>query len=65
MLQTILIKIDEDRERLFQSWKKRKLTIFGKTCVINSESLAISKLIFYVVSVLPIPEDSLIKKDKK
>ena len=41
--------------------KKRKLTIFGKTCVINS--LAISKLI-YVGSVLPIPEDSLIKKIK-
>ena len=48
-------------ERLFESWKKRKLTIFGKTCVINS--LAISKLI-YVGSVLPIPEDSLIKKIK-
>ena len=48
-------------ERLFESWKKRKLTIFGKTCVINS--LAISKLI-NVGSVLPIPEDSLIKKIK-
>ena len=37
------------------------MTIFGKTCVINS--LAISKLI-YVGSVLPILEDSLIKKVK-
>ena len=48
-------------ERLFESWKKRKLTIFGKTCVINS--LASSKLI-YVGSVLPIPEDDLIKRIK-
>ena len=38
-----------------------KKKIFGKTCVINS--LAISKLI-YVGSVLPILEDSLIKKIK-
>ena len=37
------------------------MAIFGKTCVINS--LAISKLI-YVGSVLPIPEDILIKKMK-
>ena len=43
-------------ERLFESWKKRKLTIFGKTC-------NISKLI-YVGSVLPIPKYSLIKKIK-
>ena len=37
------------------------MTILGKTCVINS--LAISKLI-HAGSVLPIPEDSLIKKIK-
>ena len=37
------------------------MTIFGKTCIINS--LAISKLI-YVGSVLPIPKYSLIKKIK-
>ena len=33
-----------DMEKLFESWKKRKLTIFGKTCIINS--LALSKFIY-------------------
>ena len=37
------IKIYEDMEILFESWKKRKLTIFRKTCVLNS--LTISELI--------------------
>ena len=31
-------------QKLFESWKRRKLTIFGKTCIINS--LGISKLIY-------------------
>ena len=30
-------------QKLFQSWKKRKLTIFGKACVVNS--LGTSQLI--------------------
>ena len=41
-------KTVNDIEKLFESWKKRKLTIFGKVCVINT--LAISKLI-YVASI--------------
>ena len=49
----------KELERLFESWKKRKLTIFGKTCVINS--LAISKLI-YNFSILSYPKDDIIKK---
>lgn len=39
--------------------KKRKLTIFGKTCIVNS--LAISKLI-YVESILPLPNQDFLKK---
>ena len=38
--------------------KKRKLTIFGKVCVINT--LAISKLI-YVASILEYPDENTIK----
>ena len=47
-----------DIQKLFESWKKRKLTIFGKCCIINS--LAISKLI-YVASVLPLPDENFLK----
>ena len=46
-------------EKLFESWKKRKLTSFGKTCIINT--LAVSKFI-YKASILPYPNESLIKK---
>lgn len=53
------LKIYEDMVKLFESWNKRNLTIFGKTCVVNS--LAISKLI-YVGSILPILENDLMKK---
>ena len=42
----------KDMEKLFESWKKRKLTIFGKCEIINT--LAVSKLI-YVASVLSLP----------
>lgn len=49
-------------EKLFESCKKRKLKIFGKTCVVNS--LAVSKLL-YVGSILPIPENDLMKKKRK
>ena len=48
----------KDMEKLFESWKKRKLTIFGKCEIINT--LAVSKLI-YVASVLSLPNDTLIK----
>ena len=48
-------------EKLFESWKKRKLTLFGKTCIINT--LAISKFI-YKASILPYPEEALINKVK-
>ena len=50
-------KIDEI-QKLFESWKKRKLTIFGKVCVINT--LAISKFL-YTASILDYPEDQTIK----
>ena len=36
-------KTYNDMQKLFESWKKRKLTIFGKTCIVNT--LGISKLI--------------------
>ena len=35
------MKVYDNMEKLFESWKKRKLTIFGKCCVVNT--LAISK----------------------
>lgn len=54
---------------LFKIWKncsspgkKRKLTIFGKACIVNS--LAISKII-YVGSILPMPDPEYIKQLKK
>ena len=47
------IKYISDMEKLFESWKTRNLTIFGKCCIINS--LAISKLL-YLASVLKFPE---------
>lgn len=39
--------------------KKRKLTIFGKSCIVNN--LAVSKLI-YIASILTLPENDFIKK---
>ena len=48
----------KDMEKLFESWKKRKLTIFGKCEIINT--LAISKLI-YIASILPLPPPYFIK----
>ena len=29
-------KVYDDMQKLFESWKRRKLTIFGKTCIINT-----------------------------
>ena len=52
----------KDMEKLFESWKKRKLTIFGKCEVINT--LAISKLI-YTASILPLPTPNFIKEINK
>lgn len=46
-------------EKLFVSWKRRKLTLFGKTCIIDT--LAISKLI-YVASILCLPGKEFLKK---
>ena len=48
-------------EKLFETWKKRKLTVFGKTCIINT--LAVPKLI-YKASILPYQEEALINKVK-
>lgn len=42
--------------------EKKKVNDLWKACVVNS--LAISKLI-YVGSILPIPENNLIKKNEK
>lgn len=56
------MKIFHEMETLFESWKKRKLTIFGKCTIINT--LAISKLI-YVASILEIPDNDFIKNIKR
>jgi hypothetical protein len=42
MIKMIGEKNIDDIQKFFESWKKRKLTIFGKVCLINI--LAISKL---------------------
>ena len=52
----------KDMEKLFESWKKRKLTIFGKCEIINT--LAISKLI-YIASILPLSPPYFIKDVNK
>ena len=56
------LKRYKDMEKLFESWKKRKHTIFGKVCVINS--LAISKLV-YTATLLPVPDESFLKDINK
>ena len=56
------MKIYHDMEKLFESWKKRKLTIIGKCCIVNS--MAMSKLI-YVASLLPMPHENYIKSINK
>ena len=56
------MKTYHDIEKMFESWRKRRLTLFGKTCIINS--LAISKFI-YVASILPIPDENLLKNIKR
>lgn len=53
------MKIYHDVEKLFESWKIIKLTLFGKSCIANT--LALSKLT-YVASILNSPENDFIKK---
>lgn len=56
------IRYRRDIEKLLDSWRTRKLTIFGKCCIINS--LAISKLV-YAATLLPTPGDEFIKEINK
>ena len=49
-------------QKLFPSWKKRKLTIFGKACVVNS--LGTSQLI-NKAPILPFPDPEYSTKEKK
>ena len=49
----------KDLEKILHVWKKRKLTIFGKTCIINT--LALSKL-YYSAAILNYPPNDVIKK---
>ena len=53
------MKVYDNMEKLFESWKRRKLTIFGKCCVVNT--LALSKLI-YVGTVLNFPTNEYLKR---
>ena len=52
------IRCITDMEKLFESWKTRNLTLFGKCSVVNT--LAISKLV-YVASILKLPDQKEIK----
>ena len=56
------MKVYHDMEKLFESWKRRKLTILGKCCIVNT--LVLSKLI-YVASLLPLPTDDFVKQINK
>ena len=58
------LKTYDDMKKLFESWKKRKLTIFGKACVVNLSSLGILQLI-YMASILPFPDPEYIQQIKK
>ena len=49
-------------QKRFESWKKRKLTIFGRACLVNS--LGISQLI-YKASILPFFDPEYIKQIKR
>ena len=51
-MNVIITIVYNDIQKLFESWKRRKLTLFGKTCIINT--LGISKLI-YRASILQMP----------
>ena len=53
------MRIYHDIEKLFESWKRRKLTIFGKPCTIRR--LAISKPI-YASSIFCFPDKNYVKK---
>ena len=53
------MKVYHDIETLFESWEKRKWTLFGKCSVINSQAYV--KLI-YTASIFESPEDEFIKK---
>ena len=50
-------------QKLFESWKRRKLTIFGKTCIINT--LGTSSKLIYRASILQIPDKDFLKKTNK
>ena len=51
----------EEIQKLFENWKRRNLTIFGKVCIINS--LVMSKFMF-VASVLQLPGDEFVQNVK-
>ena len=52
------MKVYHDVEKLFESWKRRKLSIFGKCTIINT--LALSKLL-YIANILELPDKKFIK----
>ena len=52
------MKTYHEMEKLFESWKRRKLSIFGKCTIINR--LALSKLI-YIANILELPDKKFIK----
>lgn len=54
------MKTYHDIEKLFESWKRRKLTLFGKSCIVNT--LALSK-VTNVASILNSSENDFIKKN--
>ena len=49
-------KVYHDVEKLFESWTRRKLSLFGKCTIITT--LVLSKLL-YIANILELPETSL------
>ena len=56
------MKIYHEIDLLFESWKRRKLSLFGKCTIINA--LALSKMT-YVASILELPDPKYIKDINK
>lgn len=53
------MKVYHDIEKLFEPWKNRKLTLFGKSCIFNT--LSISKLT-YAATIHIFPDKECIAK---
>lgn len=61
LISVLVLKpqIYHDIEKLFKSWKRRNLTLFGKSCEVNA--IVLSKL-RYAATILNFPDNDYIWK---